>query len=76
MNPQPFSSRHRLGASLLMAAVPVARIWRDHGLNPHRVESFNDTRFVEKLEDIVGLYLDPPAGAGALLRQEDADPGA
>ena len=41
----------------------VGRIWRAHGLKPHRVESFkisNDPEFAAKLEDIVGLYLDPP----------------
>src|SRR6266446_8463949 len=43
----------------------VARIWRAHGLKPHRVKSFklsNDPRFAEKLEDVVGLYLHPPEG--------------
>ena len=41
----------------------VGRIWRAHGLKPHLVKSFklsNDPRFIEKLEDIVGLYLSPP----------------
>jgi transposase len=44
----------------------VARVWRAHGLKPHRVKSFklsNDPRFAEKLEDVVGLYLHPPEGA-------------
>ncbi len=44
----------------------VRRIWQAHGLKPHRVASFkvsNDKRFTEKLEDIVGLYLDPPEHA-------------
>lgn len=44
----------------------VRRIWHQHGLQPHRVESFkqsHDARFVEKLRDIVGLYLDPPTKA-------------
>src|SRR5438093_1859256 len=39
----------------------VGRIWRAHGLKPHRVKSFklsNDPRFAEKLEDVVTLYLD------------------
>jgi hypothetical protein len=38
------------------------RVWRDHHLKPHRTKSFkvsNDPRFVEKLVDIVGLYLNP-----------------
>ncbi len=44
----------------------VARVWRAHGLKPHRVKSFklsNDPRFAEKLEDVVGLYQHPPEGA-------------
>jgi len=44
----------------------VRRIWHQHGLQPHRVEHFkrsNDPRFVEKLRDIVGLYLLPPTKA-------------
>jgi transposase len=44
----------------------VFRIWRAHDLKPHRVETFkfsNDPRFVEKLQDVVGLYLNPPAHA-------------
>lgn len=42
----------------------VQRIWRAHGLQPHRVRQFklsNDPLFVEKLRDVVGLYVDPPA---------------
>ena len=41
----------------------VQRIWRAHGLKPHLVKTFklsNDKRFVEKVRDVVGLYLDPP----------------
>jgi transposase len=41
----------------------VQRIWKAHGLKPHLVKTFklsNDKRFVEKVQDIVGLYLDPP----------------
>jgi transposase len=44
----------------------VRRVWRDHGLKPHRVETFKlsrDPHFREKLEDIVGLYLHPPQHA-------------
>ena len=44
----------------------VARIWRDHGLKPWRVENFKvstDPRFEEKLTDVVGLYLNPPERA-------------
>jgi transposase len=44
----------------------VARIWRGRKLRPWRVETFklsNDARFEEKLVDVVGLYLNPPARA-------------
>jgi len=44
----------------------IHRIWKQHGLAPHRVERFKlskDPKFVEKLRDIVGLYLDPPEKA-------------
>jgi len=54
-------------------ASTVARIWRAHGLKPHRVESFklsNDPHFIEKLQDIVGLYLDPPEHALVLCCDE------
>jgi len=51
----------------------VRRIWRAHGLKPHRVETFkisNDPAFAEKLEDIVGLYLNPPEHALVLCVDE------
>jgi transposase len=41
----------------------VHRIWRAHGLQPHRVETFKlsrDPEFVKKLRDVVGVYLHPP----------------
>jgi len=41
----------------------VARLWDSHGLQPHRVRNFKlsrDKQFVEKLTDVVGLYLNPP----------------
>jgi transposase len=51
----------------------VHRVWRDNGLKPHRVKTFkvsNDPRFAEKLVDVVGLYLDPPAHALVLSCDE------
>lgn len=56
-----------------VSATSVARVWRAHGLKPHRVKSFKvsrDPRFVEKLEDIVGLYLSPPEHALVLCCDE------
>ena len=44
----------------------ISRIWRAHGLQPHRIEYFKlstDPHFVEKLRDVVGLYVDPPERA-------------
>ena len=44
----------------------VQRIWNANGLKPHLVTTFklsNDPRFIEKLEDVVGLYLSPPEHA-------------
>jgi transposase len=66
-------STRTLAAHLGTNATAVARIWRAHGIKPHRVESFklsNDPRFIEKLEDIVGLYLDPPEHALVLCCDE------
>ena len=51
----------------------VFRIWKQHGLKPHRIETFkfsNDKQFVEKLRDIVGLYLNPPDHAIVLCFDE------
>jgi len=51
----------------------VQRIWRAHGLQPHRMRQFklsNDPKFVEKLRDVVGLYVDPPAHAIVLSFDE------
>src|SRR3984885_5682963 len=51
----------------------VQRIWRAHGLQPHRVRQFklsNDPAFVDKVRDIVGLYVDPPAHAVVLSVDE------
>jgi len=51
----------------------VRRIWRRHGLKPHRLRSFklsNDPNFAEKLRDIVGLYLNPPERALVLSLDE------
>ena len=49
-----------------VSAASVRRVWKAYGLKPHRVETFKlsrDPQFVEKLEDMVGLYLNPPQHA-------------
>jgi transposase len=51
----------------------VARIWDAHGLKPHRMKTFKlskDKQFVEKLTDVVGLYLNPPDKAIVLSVDE------
>src|SRR6266404_3219380 len=51
----------------------VRRIWIGQGLQPHRVRAFkisNDPRFADKLKDVVGLYVDPPAHAVVLSIDE------
>ena len=51
----------------------VQRIWEAHRLQPHRVRTFkrsNDPAFAEKVEDIVGLYMNPPAHAVVLSIDE------
>jgi transposase len=66
-------SRATMAGATGLSDSTVGRIWREHGLKPHLVETFklsNDPRFVEKLEDIVGLYLSPPAHAIVLSCDE------
>jgi transposase len=56
-----------------ISASSVRRIWRSHGLQPHRFRRFklsNDPQFAAKLRDIVGLYVDPPAHAIVLSVDE------
>jgi transposase len=56
-----------------LSRMTVQRIWKQHGLQPHRVETFKlsrDPHFVEKLRDVVGLYLDPPDKAVVLSVDE------
>jgi transposase len=51
----------------------VQRVWSELGLQPHRVEHFkvsNDPRLREKVVDVVGLYLNPPAKAVVLCMDE------
>jgi transposase len=56
-----------------ISASSVQRIWRAHGLQPHRVQRFklsNDPKFIDKLRDVVRLYVDPPAHAIVLSVDE------
>jgi len=73
----PVEATHWTGAMMAKAAgisvSSVQRIWRAHGLQPHRVRQFklsNDPKFVDKLRDVVGLYVDPPTHAIVLSVDE------
>ena len=62
-----------LAAASGLSTSSVQRIWRAHGLRPHQVRSFKlstDPKFAAKVEDIVGLYVDPPAHAVVLSIDE------
>lgn len=59
-------SLSRMAQATGLSTFAVWKIWKAHGLKPHLVRTFkvsNDPRFAEKVEDIVGLYLNPPARA-------------
>lgn len=66
-------STRTMAAATGVSESSIRRIWRNHGLKPHLVHAFklsNDPHFVEKLEDIVGLYLSPPEHAIVLSIDE------
>jgi transposase len=66
-------STRTMASTAGISEASVRRIWRAHGLKPHRMRTFklsNDPEFVEKLEDIVGLYLNPPEHAIVLCADE------
>jgi len=59
-------STRTMACALGISEASVRRAWHAHGLKPHLVDTFKvsrDPRFVEKLEDVVGLYLNPPQQA-------------
>ncbi len=60
-----------------MSQSAVSRIWRAFGLQPHRQDSWKlsrDPQFIDKVRDVVGLYLDPPEAAVVLCGREVPDP--
>jgi transposase len=66
-------STRSMARAMGMSQTSVGRIWRAFGLQPHRAESFRlstDPLFVEKVRDVVGLYLDPPERAVVLCVDE------
>lgn len=74
---KPFNATHwstrTMAAATGLSETTIRRIWHANGLKPHLVKTFkvsNDARFAEKLEVIVGLYLNPPEHAIVLCADE------
>jgi transposase len=66
-------SRASMAAETGLSRSTIGRIWRAFGLKPHLVEAFKlsaDPLFIEKVRDVVGLYLDPPERALVLCVDE------
>jgi transposase len=66
-------SRTLMSAEVGVSPSTIGRIWKEHGLKPHLSRTFKlskDKQFVEKLEDVVGLYLNPPENAIVLSCDE------
>jgi transposase len=66
-------STRTLARATGLGKTTVQKIWREHGLKPHRVKSFKvsrDPAFVAKVRDVVGLYLNPPEHAVVLSVDE------
>src|SRR3974377_1521223 len=77
LHEKPPNATHWSGRSMAAAAgislTSVQRIWRAHGLKPHLVKTFKvsrDKNFATKVEDVVGLYLNPPDKALVLCVDE------
>ena len=66
-------STRRLAKKLGVHHMMVARTWKKHGVQPHRMERYmasNDPEFEEKAADVIGLYLNPPQHAVVLCVDE------
>jgi transposase len=66
-------SRASMAAETGVSKSTVGRIWKSFGLKPHQVDTFkisNDPQFIDKVRDVVGLYLDPPEKALVLCVDE------
>jgi transposase len=66
-------STRTLAGHLKVSRMTVARIWADHDLAPHRLETFKfstDPELLAKVTDLCALYLEPPAGAVVLCVDE------
>ena len=74
---QPSNATHwstrSMAAATGMSQTAVSRIWRAFALKPHQIETFKlspDPQFIDKVRDIVGLYLNPPEAAVVLCVDE------
>jgi transposase len=66
-------STRSLACQLGMSQSAISRIWRAFGLKPHLVDTFKlstDPQFIDKVRDVVGLYLNPPQAALVLCVDE------
>ncbi|MDF3294102.1 IS630 family transposase [Streptomyces silvisoli] len=66
-------SRTSMATESGLSKSTVGRIWKAFGLKPHQVDTFklsNDPQFIDKVRDVVGLYLDPPESALVLCVDE------
>lgn len=66
-------TRSKMAQRTGLSKTTIGKIWKDFGLRPHRVEHFklsNDPLFIDKLYDVVGLYLSPPEAAVVLCVDE------
>jgi transposase len=75
--PPPHEATHWTARAMAeacgLAVSTIQNVWKAHGLAPHRWRSFKlstDPAFAEKLHDVVGLYVDPPAHAVVLSVDE------
>ena len=77
LNERPAEATHwstrLLAQKLKVSQSTVSRVWRAFGLQPHRVETFKlstDPLFIDKVRDVVGLYMNPPTKAMVLCVDE------
>jgi transposase len=71
-------STRSLAAELGLSQSAVSRVWRAFGLQPHRQESWKlsrDPLFIDKVRDVVGLYLDPEDAVVLCVDEKKPDPG-
>ena len=72
---QPQWSTREMAKNAGLSRMAICRIWRAFGLQPHRTESFKlspDPRLIDKVRDIVGLYMNPPDHAMVICVDERA----